>query len=156
MQQLLKLTGMISIAIIGGLMPAMAQASLQLSELMPDPAGDDSAEWIEIHNDGNVASTTAGWTLLVKTRSTSLPDKTLAPGQYLVITKAEAGFTLTNSGAAVSLVDPAGVTNSQLTYGQAPTGQSYALLKNAWQWTKTPTPAAANVLSIETTPNSPA
>ncbi|MDZ4229598.1 MAG: lamin tail domain-containing protein, partial [Candidatus Veblenbacteria bacterium] len=119
--------------------PLAAHASLQLSELLPDPAGDDNAEWVELVNNAEDDVSTAGWKLVINNRTTLLPARTIAAHQFMVFTKTETKFTLTNSGATVSLLDPASTATSQLSYGQAPTGQSYALNNGTWQWTNKPT-----------------
>ena len=141
----------LSLLIVCWALPITAHASLQLTEILPDPVGDDSAEWIEIFNNDNNEISTEGWAITVKTRTTKLPSHTILPHQYLVLTKSETGFTLTNTGADISLIDQTNTVVTQLTYAQAPAGQSYALINNSWMWTKKPTPGQENVVeAIET------
>lgn len=135
----------VSIFLLCWLMPIAVRAELQITELLPDPIGDDGAEWIEIYNNSSEPAATQGWIIKVKERSTILPARTLNPQQYLTLTKAEAGFTLTNTGANLTLIDPTGKVITAITYTKAPAGQSYALINGSWQWTKTPTPGAKNL-----------
>lgn len=128
--------------------PLLVQANLQLTEIMPDPEGDDSAEWVELYNSSDLPVSTEGYTLLVKTRSTKLPSYTIQPSDYLILTKNEAGFTLTNTGANISLTDSNGKTITSFNYNKAPTGQSFALINTNWQWTNQPTPGSANILAL--------
>src|SRR3989344_4381195 len=129
-------------------LPITAHASLQLTEILPDPAGDDSAEWIEIFNNDNNEISTEGWAITVKTRTTKLPSHTILPHQYLVLKKSEASFTLTNTGADVSLIDSTNTIIDKVSYAKAPVGQSYALINNSWIWTKIPTPGQENIVEV--------
>ena len=141
----------LSLLIVCWALPITAHASLQLTEILPDPVGDDSAEWIELFNNSDKEISTDDWAITVKTRTTKLPPHSVLPHQYLVLTKSETGFTLTNTGADISLIDQTNTVVTQLTYAQAPAGQSYALINNSWMWTKKPTPGQENVVeAIET------
>lgn len=144
----------LSILIALWTIPLSAWATLQITEILPDPSGDDESEWIEILNAGEIDASSEGWKITVKGRTTALPIKIIAAGKYIIFTKAEAKFALTNTGADVSLIDPSGNTYSKVIYSKAPVGQSFILVNGSWQWTKTPTPTTANILS--TTTNTPA
>lgn len=147
MHKFVSITEKILIPLILAAVPLLAQADLQLTEIMPDPEGDDSAEWIELYNPDSLPISTEGYSLLVKTRTTNLPPHIIEPNNYLTLTKNEAGFTLTNTGAAVALIDAANNTISSLNYGKAPTGQSYSFINTSWQWTSQPTPGSQNIIA---------
>jgi len=55
---------------------------------------------------------------------------------------------LANTGSSVAIFGPAGQqVGDTVTYPKAPTGSAWALFDDSWQWTATPTPGDANVLS---------
>lgn len=143
----LSIIGKSLISITVWALPLSVYADLQITELLPNPAGDDAAEWIELYNSGDDEISTEGWKIIIKDRSSSLSTKIIPPKNYSTFSKTESKFTLTNTGATVSLISPAGSVESLVTYNKAAEGQSYVLIGKDWNWTQSPTPAQANILS---------
>ena len=59
----------------------------------------------------------------------------------------DTGISLNNSGETIQLYDPQNEVISEVEYPAAETGQSYALVSDTWQWTTTPTPDEANMIT---------
>lgn len=123
---------------------------LELTELMPNPEGSDTAEWLELFNSSEVSISTAGWKIKVGTKVTDLPAITLEPRSYVVVNKTDGKFTLTNGATTVELMEPAGDSLSRVTYTLAPEGQSFAKFDTGWTWTELTTPGDENVLETAT------
>lgn len=127
---------------------------LTINELLPDPATpatDASDEFIEMFNPNDVAVNAAGYRLQTGSsfqNSFTLDDQTVAAGDYIVVYSAQSHLSLTNSGTPVRLLDPNDtVVDNVASYGIAKTGQAWAKTINGWQWTTTPTPGAANIVT---------
>ena len=75
-------------------------AQVNLNEFMPDPEGDDAAEWIELYNLTDSPVSLENWWLDDKEGGTapfSLTGKTVNGHGYLVVEKSESGIGLNNS-----------------------------------------------------------
>lgn len=80
------------------LVPAVAHAQLFITEVQPNPAGDDTAEWVELHNVGTASIAIGGYTLNdfvgssdpmreSTTRWAFPATATVAPGQVIVVAR---------------------------------------------------------------------
>ncbi len=132
--------------------------TLQITELLPNPASpatDTNDEFVEIYNYGDEPIDLHGFTIQTGSNysySYTIPDETLEPHSYKTFTSGDTPLTLANSGGRARLLDPAGITLSETTaYSDAPEGEAWALFNDIWQWTTTPTPAAANVFGLPPT-----
>lgn len=119
-----------------------------LTELLPNPAGDDAAgEFIELHNTSNKDQTLAGCVLRIGTagKQYALPaDAKLLSGEYKAFYFSTTALGLTNSGGEVWLLsDQAPQSAAYPTLGD---DQAWALINGLWQVTDVPTPGAPNVL----------
>lgn len=124
---------------------------IQLSELLPNPEGSDSGEWIELYNAGSKKINLLGWQLS-DGRSTykfKSEDKIKAH-QYLLIPYEESHISLNNSGESIYLFDPDEKKIATVTYADVKEAWSYALFDGQWFWTNTLTPEAENIISDET------
>lgn len=138
----------------GSLAPLpLAPFTIELTELLPDPAAplsDTSDEFIELHNYGEVSVDLTGAELRTGSDGRyryKLPALSLDPGQYYAVYSKDTKLTLTNGGSLVELVAPGGQAVSSTSYATATTGSSWSLIGGVWQWSATPTPDGANVLS---------
>jgi|GEM_PF-988180 len=127
---------------------------LNITELLPDPATpatDAADEFIELYNPNDVAVNMTGYKLQVSGSTQSsftLADDVVASGEFAVIYSGQSHLSLTNTGTTVQLVDPNGVVVDKVdSYGLAKTGEAWANINNVWQWTTTPTPGSANILT---------
>lgn len=134
-------------------------------------AAGDYPDWIEIHNNSDVATDLSGWHLtdnasnLRKWRFPSTPATTsLAPGAYLVVFASgaedaviggelHAGFSLAAGGEYLALVEPDGVTVADSyapVYPPQVTDVSYGIGSGSGRrgFLETPTPGAANTAVV--------
>lgn len=119
-----------------------------LSELLPDPEGSDTTdEWIELYNSGEEVDL-YGW-MLTDGGHEYVIDESLAltANSYLLFSVTTTGISLNNSGETIQLLDPQNEVISEVTYDAAPTGESYALVNDTWQWTTTLSPEDTNVIT---------
>lgn len=130
-----------------------------ITELLPNPASpqtDDADEFIELYNPNDSAFDLSNFILevgLATKHQYSLPAGTSIPPQsYAVFYAAQTGLSLSNTSSQAVLKDSAGLAVATTeAYASAPDGQAWAYINGAWQWTVTPTPHAANVLTAPPT-----
>lgn len=128
---------------------------IQIDELLPNPAApatDTNDEFVELYNPNNQDVDLNGYTVqtgLTYSYSYTIQDKTIPANGYLVLTSGGTNLALSNAGGQARLLDNNGLTISTTTaYGEAPEGEAWALINDTWQWTTTPTPLAANILTL--------
>lgn len=128
--------------------PAVAP-EVQLSEVLPDPAGDDGTEYVEVV----VAAAASLGELRLRdaSGSTYALEGSAAGGSLLVLERSATGIALNNDGDTVTLVwQPDGQAEQvldEISYSGGTEGQSYARFVGGWKWTTTPTRGTANVLT---------
>ena len=122
---------------------AEGQQTLIISEIMPNPAGNDTLlEWIELQNQSSQYLQLNNFSL----GDSSLPELTLYPGEYIILARnsvafstaysgfngqlVQFSFSLGNSGADLFLKQNAGGNViQQFSYGAAQEGKSFELLE---------------------------
>jgi len=128
-----------------------------LSEILPNPIGaDKDGEWIELFNSGDKKVNLRGWILATSAKTSGKQyvfsgDNFIEAKSYLVVKRSESGLVLTNESGHVALIYPPDKVLSEVSYGAAKEGKSYAFTNNAWQWTDNPTPGRENSVKIFTT-----
>jgi len=101
-----------------------APPAIFINEVMPNPAGSDDSEWIELMNEGADSASTAGLSVSMSgSTSHPLPSYTIDPGGVLLLTKEITHLTLTNAGGSVFLKQGTGILDS-LSYSSVPEGIS--------------------------------
>lgn len=133
-----------------------------ISELLPNPAGaDKDGEWIELYNFGDKKINLKGWILASGAKLKGKQyifsgDSFIEAKSFLIVGRNESGMVLTNESGNVSLLWPAEKIISEVSYGSAKEGKSYAFVNNAWQWSDAPTPGKENSAKILTAADSKA
>ncbi len=123
-----------------------------LSEILPNPIGvDKDGEWIELYNSGDKKVNLKGWILASGAKTASKQyifsgDNFIEAKSYLVIKRSASGLVLTNENGKVSLSWSADKIMSEVAYGSAKEGKSFAFVNNVWQWADAPTPSKANLV----------
>lgn len=124
---------------------------LRINEFLPNPAGPDSTEWIELYNATSTALSFSGFSL-DDSSGGSRPyffsaSSSISALGYLVINKKDSGLSLNNDQDAVRLLDPEGQIFQQIDYQKSLSGQSYNFEPNEeeWFWSASTTPGLANI-----------
>lgn len=121
-----------------------------LSELLPNPATSDTTdEWIEIQNIGQESVTLRNWQLTDTVRTFTIPEQTLAPEEYALLSIEDTSISLNNTGDTVYLIDGLGAIVQGTTYENATSGESWSYAAGSWTWS-TPTPGDDNVVVVAT------
>lgn len=130
---------------------------LIINELFIDPESpltDSADEYVELYNPNAtdidisnykiIAGTTTKYTFIFAA-GTVLPA-----GSYVAVTSAESPLSLSNSGSTVVLVDDTGANVDTVSYQKSQPGQAWARNSSGdWQWTTSPTRAAANSITLK-------
>lgn len=126
---------------------------LLVTELLPNPSGDDTAsEFIELYNPNTNEVTLDDYRLNIGPnfeKQFALPAGTVIPPKGYVVIKSKLGyFTLVNTTSRVQLVDDTGVIVDQSpSYANAANDMAWALIGDTWQYTNQPTPGVENTAS---------
>jgi len=111
----------------------VANAAVIINELLPNPAGSDEAEWIELKNTGLEDVDLDGWRISDKSKSYTISSSdfattTILAGEFFLLEKSKTKIALNNSGEeTVSLLDGADNLIDEVTYiGPAQENTSYA------------------------------
>lgn len=116
---------------------------LKISEWLPNPAGKDINEWIELFNGGDKAVSLSGWKIINSGGKTAILSGEIDPGEYLVIKPA---FSIKNSGEKLGLYSPDGKLADESIYsGMAREGMSVNHGGDS-SYFASPTPGAANTV----------
>lgn len=138
--------------------PPPAAATLQISEALPNPPGEDQdGEFIELYNFGEDSIELAGWTVADSRKRYAVAaddfDETeMSPHSYFALYREITGISLNNSGTEeIKLFDPAGELVDKIIFDAAShDAAAYAHdfdKAGSWIWTLTPTPGLANQFS---------
>lgn len=132
--------------------------NIEITEVLPDPSSpqlDSKDEFIELYNPYDFEVNLAGYVLRTGANWSHkyVIDKVvIGSHDYLVLTSAQTGLSLSNSGSGVQLLGPDGVVRYEVpTYGKAKEGASWIRDANGqWAWTTEPTKGEENILAAET------
>ncbi|MEI6649879.1 MAG: lamin tail domain-containing protein [Candidatus Moraniibacteriota bacterium] len=134
---------------------------LHLVELCPNPAGKDTGnEWIRLRNDDKKSINLSGWIIATATDKTKLvnhvvlSDRSVGPGEEIVLTNADSRFTLPNERATIELRRPDGKTAQTISYMQDGGATENAVYTeygdSVWAWS-VPETKDADVASVKMT-----
>lgn len=128
---------------------ATVPCSLVISEVLPNPVGDDTtSEFIEIQNAGATSCNLAGYALDDGKDGSApfvLGDTSLVPKEFRAFFSNTTHITLNNSGDAARILGTDGQQIAIMSYGVSKEGQSLIQKETQALWTTTPTPNADNI-----------
>jgi len=122
---------------------------VRFNEILPAPEGPDKEEeWIEIRNESSSPVSLAGCSISDKAGTThvyNFPVDSNIPGYgFLLLSRQETKITLNNQGDSLIFLGPEETVIDSVSYEEAPTGESYSLIGDNWQWCSAPTPGKEN------------
>lgn len=131
----------------------LPEKTIQITELLPNPASpqtDDKDEYIELYNPNSRIVNLNGYILRVgktKTKDFKLSSSNIIEANsYLLLYSADIGFSLSNSGSQVLLIDPEGKQlGGLIDYSTAKDGLVWQLVDGLWQWSSHQTPGQPNL-----------
>lgn len=138
----------ISLLVAPGL--SAASTSILINEILPNPEGADTREFIELYNSGDVEIDISGWRLIDSSEKTfTFPAKTtIAPHTYLVFYRVATKISLDNTADTVSLETPTGSIVDQIEIPKAASGESFNRSETSWVWSASTTPGYANIVPL--------
>ncbi|HEX9664719.1 MAG TPA: lamin tail domain-containing protein, partial [Patescibacteria group bacterium] len=124
---------------------------IMITEVLPNPAGSDSGEWLELYNPNDFEIDLTGWRIDDEeggSRPHKIKDTVIGPRQYLVLPRQQTKLALNNSGDSVRLFDPNNTLIDLTDYEAARENSSWALSDDyEWSWTANLTPQDANIFT---------
>ncbi len=127
---------------------------IQITELLPNPAApsvDSDDEYIELYNPNDQVFDLLDYKLQSGSAfsySYTFDNTQIPPHQYLVLYVSETGLILSNTKGQARLISSNGTVTFQTDpYEAAADGEAWSLIDGVWQWSATPTPGIANVVS---------
>jgi PKD repeat protein len=126
---------------------------LLITEVLPNPVGNDDAEWIELYNASAKNIDLVGWQLDDEEGGSKAyvfaTSTIISAGSFLVIDRNTSQITLNNTADSVRLLTPLNEVWQEVKYEKIPEGQSYAwdLANNEWFVSESPCPGQANIMN---------
>ncbi|MBI1961461.1 MAG: lamin tail domain-containing protein [Parcubacteria group bacterium] len=129
-------------------------SKVKISEIFPNPEGDENNEFIELWNNQDQSISLEGWKIADPSKIKTLAGITLVPGEYYALNRSATGIALNNGSETIYLYDANGNLIDTHSYQSTIEGYSlsYDIAKGAFLWSGAKTPSQANSI---TTPNEP-
>ena len=110
-------------------------ADVIISEIFPNPDGDDAREFIELKNNSAAMVDLSGWMLRAQNKTYTFLDHTIiAPFDFLVFYKSATKLNLVNTHAKVELLNRDKALVDLVKYEKPISGKSYIFTEHGWQW----------------------
>ncbi len=130
--------------------PALSSTSpVRIHEVLANPKGDESAEFIELYNPSDGPIDITGYRLHDASKTgeyTFPPDSSLPARGYFVLERAVSKLSLNNTNETLSLFDATGALVDTMTYLKTKEGVSLNSTEAGWRG-GTPTPGATNIVN---------
>ncbi|MCX6719970.1 MAG: lamin tail domain-containing protein [Candidatus Staskawiczbacteria bacterium] len=109
-------------------------------------------EWIELYNSNNSEVDLSDWQIQDKEGTATtyfIPKNTkILTNGFLLLKRPDTKIMLNNEGDSINLLTPDKKVINSITFTKAPLGQSYSKTNSdKWQWSTTPTPVSANIIT---------
>ncbi len=110
-----------------------------IQEILPNPVDKDrDKEWIKLYNSSNQEINLKNWVLVDRFGQNHFfvfqKDTWLEDDDYIIMSRSETQITLNNFEEELSLFDPAGELIDQISYINAPAGETLLYSDNSWRW----------------------
>ncbi len=128
-------------------LPSLGPA--HLNEVLANPKGDESAEFIELYNPSDGPIDITGYRLRDASKTgeyTFPPESHIAASGYLVLERTISKLSLNNTNETLSLFDATGALVDTMTYLKTKEGISLNSTETGWRG-GTPTPGALNIVN---------
>lgn len=140
------------LSFVGGFNPETPIEQIEISELLPNPTGSDTTEFIELYNPTDEAIDLTDMKLDDEeggSRAYTIPDgTTIEPQTYLVFGRQETKIAFNNTSDSARILYPDGTVLRDIRYDDVLEGHSYVRNENdEWTWTSSITPGEATILS---------
>ncbi len=133
---------------VGGSPPIEFLQKMIISEVFPNPVGEDTEEFIELYNPTPYPIDLSGFILGDQSKSNryTIPDGTILEGMlYMVFARRDTKIALNNDADGVRLLSPDGVVILAMTYDHAKEGYTFVPGENGiWTLSGKPTPGKQN------------
>lgn len=144
----------------GAVIQAVNPKALIITELLADPRGDESEEFVELYNQSESVVSLAGWRLQTKSGQIYrfATSSVIGVHEYLAVFRKDTHLVLVNDSGSLKLLAPGSDRASQsVSYKNGQAGQSYGRNGDGlWQWTESPTPGTINRFTRKNQPPVPA
>lgn len=137
---------------VGGWLDLAGQ--ILISEILPNPVGSDSAEFIELYNPADTAVDLSDYKIDDEdggSRPYVFPEGTIIePRSFLLLERNKTGLALNNSNDAVRILDQDNNIVVEIEYDNAAEGASYIydVESGDWVWTTEITPGTDNIINM--------
>jgi len=141
--------------VAGAVSEPKVYSKIQITELFIDPSSpktDADDEFIELFNPNKENVQLEGYVIQTGntfSRSFTIPNLVIHPGQFLALYSIDTGVPLSNAGSQARILDPNGDEVFKTSpYEKAKSDTAWALVAGTWQWTANPTPSAPNIIIV--------
>lgn len=125
-------------------------SGVRISELFPNPAGVDDAEFIELENITGASISLRDCRLWVnEKRVYAFSDEVVPARGFFVAEKTTTKLSLTNDSGTVRLDNVNGAELDRVEYPKAKENLSWSRFADSWGWTETATPGSDNIAPRE-------
>ncbi len=138
--------------------PAEPELPILITELLPNPGSpgtDANDEFVELYNPNTQAVNLQNYQLETGNDFSyhfTLGAIMLAPDQYVALYSKDTNLVLSNSAGKARILDSNGSVLSETdVYDTAKDNMAWILIGANWQWSTTPTPGQANILTSDVT-----
>lgn len=137
---------------VGGYFESGNISKIRISELIPNPEGSDTTEFIELYNSGDEEIDLSGIKIDDEeggSRAYTFPNGTIISAQeYFIVGRQDSKLALNNTSDSVRLLYPDGTILQEVRYDDVLEGASYIQDENEkWIWTSTVTAGKENIIS---------
>lgn len=138
---------------VGGYLSTDDVSKIEISEIVPNPEGSDTTEFIELYNPTDEDIDLGGLKLDDEeggSRAYTIPDETIIKaGEYKIFARQDTKLALNNTSDSVRLLYPDGTIIKEIRFDDVEEGAAYIQDENEnWIWSGSLTPGKENDISL--------